>query len=162
MKDTIERINGYCTEVNQAQWEELVRVADEVGCNFIDNDDCRYLLDKYGKIKAGLNTNDSALVGYTQPTMSKMIPFPDFIAKLRGVEEWKPKAGEMVEVSNNGEKWYVLEYITNRNDAHVCWSNSGLPHTSYYRYIRPLTPTITRAEAEAKLKTLGVNVKITD
>jgi hypothetical protein len=28
----IERIKGYCCKVNEEQWEELVRVADEVGC----------------------------------------------------------------------------------------------------------------------------------
>ena len=77
-----------------------------------------------------------------------LIPFPDFLAKLRG-EEWTPKAGEMVEVSHNGEVWGTRQFIAKSMGRFIVWSNDGaaVDHT----FCRPLRPTITRAEAEQQL-----------
>lgn len=96
MSNAIDRIKGYCTEVNQSQWEELVRVADEVGLPV------GYTYRKAGLIKpdryAILNAFGEFGVYYDRHRTTEVIPFPDFIAKLRGVDEWQPKVGEMVEV----------------------------------------------------------------
>jgi hypothetical protein len=153
-------MNEYCTKVNILQWDILVTTCYELGIKIQKQPDINLCTHyTYVKYSDGVGITTWTTM---EDTYDDEVSFQEFLTKLRKIKQWTPKKGEMVEVSNNGEKWYVLEYITNRNDAHVCWSNSGLPHTSYYRYIRPLTPTITRAEAEAKLKTLGVNVKITD
>jgi hypothetical protein len=81
-----------------------------------------------------------------------VIPFPDFLAKLRG-EEWQPKAGEMVEVSNcNDAMWCEREFAAKRKGFYICWLPSPNDHiTASWSYCRPIMPTITRAEAEAQL-----------
>jgi hypothetical protein len=79
------------------------------------------------------------------------IPFPDFLAKLKGEEQWEPKAGEMVEVSINGETWGEREFIAKRNSFFVCWVDEGSVLTHPFPHCRPLRPTITRTEAEQLL-----------
>jgi hypothetical protein len=88
MSNAIDMIKGYCTEVTQAQWEELVRVADEVGVRMHAKD----FSDRYPFF--ALTHEADMLIGFTG-SKGKTIPFPDFLAKLRGVEEWMPKAWEM-------------------------------------------------------------------
>lgn len=138
-----ERINGYCCEVTQEQWEELVMVASrlevlvsnthfETGIRYAQND---------GRVLVFLSANFGEF----------LIPFSDFLAKLRGDEVWQPKAGEMVEVSDNNKDWYAVQYIATRKDVHVCWINDESAYTRFYRFIRPIRPTITRAEAEKEL-----------
>lgn len=78
----------------------------------------------------------------------KLIPFPDFLAKLRGVEVWTPKAGEMVEVSIGGENWVAREFIGERKELYWAWYED---RPNSYSHCRPLSPTITRAEAEQQL-----------
>lgn len=144
MNNAIERIKGYCTEVNQAQWEELVRVADEVGvgvgCESRKDGPCRiyrYAEYHYGELALSKGVH------------AGLIPFPDFIAKLRGGEEWTPKAGEMVEVSRNGEVWIPREFVTKSKGRFIVWSNAD--EAVDFPLCRQAIPTITRAEAEAQL-----------
>jgi len=80
----------------------------------------------------------------------KPIPFHDFLTKLKGEDQWQPKAGEMVEVSNNGETWGEREFIAKRGNFFICWSSNPI-ETHPFPYCRPLRPTITRTEAEALL-----------
>lgn len=142
----IDRIKDYCTEVTSAQWEELVRVADEVGVNVYDRF-WSFGTSSYVHLNA---RNFIMKTGHTY-TGRTVMTFPDFLAKLRG-EEWKPKAGEMVEVSDDGDFWQPLEYIDKRNNYYVCWNGGLYPQTTcFWKHCRPITPTITRAEAEAQL-----------
>ncbi len=84
----IERIKGYCTEVTQEQWEELVRVADEVGIKVYGKD----FSERYSFF--ALNYECTMLVGHTR-AKGTLISFSDFFAELKVGDEWKPKAGEM-------------------------------------------------------------------
>ena len=86
--EAIERIKGYCCEVTQEQWDELLSVGDEVGVTVYAHTEYNNVTQSYHKIasvKNGLN----------------QIPFHDFLAKLKGAEKWEPKAWEAVEVSND-------------------------------------------------------------
>lgn len=140
MSNASERIKGYCTDVTQAQWEELVRVADEVGV------DVSHV--KGGNTLAAVDVMGVLCRWHSLKTKT-LIPFPDFLAKLRGVEEWTPKAGEMVEVSHNGEAWVTREFITKSKGRFIVWSNAG--EAVDFTLCRPVLPTITRSEAEQKL-----------
>ena len=143
--EAIERIKGYCCEVTQEQWEELVRVADDVG------------IKVYGKNFSepysffALNYECTMLVGHTRPK-GTVIPFPDFLAKLIGEEKWEPKAGEMVEVRNGSkEAWYAAEFVGSIDGWKVCRVEPNV-YTDYIgENIRPARPNITRAEAESLL-----------
>jgi hypothetical protein len=140
----IERIKGYCCEVTQEQWEELVRVADEVG-----------LTVGAASRNANVFSIHCAMWSFhfwliIQPSKGVKIPFPDFLAKLKG-EEWQPKAGEMVEVSDDRLYWVKREFLTERHGKLVCWGNLPNAETHRWLHIRPLRPTITRTEAEALL-----------
>lgn len=93
----IERITGFACKVDQSQWAELVRVADEVGLPV--GDYVRSLPSKCDTL------NNYAAIGYTGHYLSVFseittqfeIPFPDFLSKLKGEEEtWVPKNGEEV------------------------------------------------------------------
>ena len=142
----IERIRGYCTEVNQSQWEELVRVADEVGM-LVGYNSRKYgvtITDRYAR----LNGFGDIGVYFDRTSNTKQIPFPDFLAKLRGVKVWTPKAGEMVEVSIGGENWVAREFIGERKELYWAWYED---RPNSYSHCRSLSPTITRAEAEAQL-----------
>jgi hypothetical protein len=147
--EAIERIKGFCCEVTQEQWEELVRVADEVGLSVIIDEDCKFGLSKYGHVKAEMNSVESALIGHWRSTMKKMIPFPDFLAKLEGEEKWQPKAGEMVEVSGSGLVWWEREFIAKSRGQYVGWTSEGEVHA--WAMCRPARHTITRAETESLL-----------
>lgn len=162
MSNAIERIKGYCTEVNQAQWEELVMVADEVG-----------MLVGYNSRKYGVTINDRYArlngfgdigVYFDRTSNTKQIPFPDFLAKLRG-EEWTPKAGEMVEVEVGKlyPTWSKAEMVCYHKGYYICNEVNNWQYMPFkLNQIRPITPTITRAEAEAKLKDAGINARIID
>jgi hypothetical protein len=146
----IERIKGYACEVTQEQWEELVRVADEVGCEVGK-------LSRGGMIKpdrfARYNSLADVLGVYRDKySYQEEISFPDFLAKLKGEEKWQPKAGEIVEVSHDSKSWHQREFIACKSNVYVCWFDlNDSPDTCYWRHIRPFRPTITRVEAEAKL-----------
>jgi hypothetical protein len=154
----IERIKDYCCEVTQEQWEELVKVADEVGCEVgpsSKRDGPCSVFRLVGEYKGALSLCETA-------RGDEIIPFPDFLAKLKSEEDadpftasdtlemarktWQPKAGEMVEVGGG----YEREFIATRGGKHFCWGANG-DSVSSWSSVRPARPTITRAEAEKQL-----------
>jgi hypothetical protein len=149
----IERIQGFACEVTQEQWEELVRVADSVGVEVgsISRIDGIYS-NKYPY--AAIRNRKNNLCTFTTREGNTLIPYPDFLSKLKGEEKWEPKNGEEVEVSYDLESWTKVEFVDkikhNGISIYVC-----LLMNSYQTYgdgcIRPLRPTITRQEAEAIL-----------
>jgi hypothetical protein len=157
----IERIKGYCCEVTQEQWDELVRVADEVGCAVGCASRASGMVkpDKFARYNKAINCLG---VYFDKHPDQEEIPFPDFLAKLKGGEQWQPKAGEMVEVSNNGESgvWESAKYIGpdvahDGQELMVCVMSivkNNILYTCFYKHeVRPLRPTITRTEAERLL-----------
>lgn len=152
MSNAIDRIKGYCCEVTQAQWEELVRVAHKNGVSPTEYDHWDVLYNVFC-----IDEEENTTNGYADTELAKRegltaIPFPDFLAKLRGVEEWMPKAGEMVEVSGEDGHWHSAEYIGLSRDKHIVWTAgwTGAVVTEWPN-CRPILPTITRAEAEQQL-----------
>ena len=144
----IERIKGYCCEVTQEQWKELVRTADEVGVEVYGKD----FDDRFPFFASDYDGNK--LVEYTR-RKGNLIPFPDFLAKLRGVEEWQPKVGEYVNGSMNGKSWsetedeYIAYYCGKHVTKHMTVRDEWI--ACVWDYVRPLRPTITREEAEKQL-----------
>ena len=169
MNNAIDRIKGYCTEVNQAQWEELVRVADEVGCDVggpISDDVGGPISDRPISSHFFIRYYDEyGLISVLQKIDRKLIPFPDFLARMKGWNdeaeqlissngnEWNPEIGEQIEVSDGyGQPWHKGEYIAKSRGLHIAWTEGDDDDdVSYWNLIRPLRPTITRAEAEQKL-----------
>lgn len=151
-------MNEYCTKINILQWDILVKMCDELGIKIQKlptiNPYTHYTYVKY----------DDGVGITTWTTMEDKydgeVSFPYFLTELRKIQQWTPKAGEMVEVSAGGGDYVEREYMCYARGVHWAFFYNDLPHQ--YSHIRPIRPTITRAEAEAKLKTLGVNVKITD
>jgi hypothetical protein len=146
----IERIKGYCCEVTQEQWDELVRVSDEVG---VKVGSASRAWGVQNKEFTRLASGNSILGVYSDKgSEHKEIPFPDFLAKLKGEEKWEPKAGEMVEVSveDDAAQWLTVEFIATRGNRHFCWTKDGTGVRDW-TFIRPLRPTITRTEAERLL-----------
>lgn len=159
MSTPIERIAGYACEVNEEQWRELVKVADEVG---IGNPNPEFsschtfaFVDKGGDLNAYDTKKTVANKGLT------LIPYRDFLAKLKGEVKWEPKNGEEVEVCVSDKLWVNGMFISMDGKWYVCRVEAL---HGYYgvdpELIRPLRPTITRAEAEQKLKELGVIARI--
>ena len=150
MSNAIERIKGYCCEVTQEQWEELVSVADEVGVNVYDRF-WSFGTSSYVHLNA---RNFIVKTGHTY-TGRTVMTFPDFLAKLRGVEEWTPKAGEMVECRDGvGADWFLAKYVGHDGKWAVCRpEHHPLGHYTVHNDVnfRQAMPTITRAEAEAQL-----------
>jgi hypothetical protein len=154
----IERIKGYCCEVTQEQWDELVKVADEVGvkvgnksreCGVTESDK----IARYNKLAGLLGVYCNKYDG------QEIIPFPEFLAKLKGDEQWQPKAGEMVEVSNDDFTTYVQGIYIGYDDR---WGNHVIRIANYIEYVgeknvRKSIPTITRTEAEAILNKRIIN-----
>ena len=143
----IERIQGFACEVTQEQWEELVRVSDSVGCP-VDG-----ISRKDGTMKgqykeAGYCDRQNHLM--TDTGFKNLIPYPDFLSKLKGEEKWEPKNGEEVEVSQSGDKWLTHQYVIAHNDGHVVYRELNCTYL-WFPMCRPLRPTITRQEAETIL-----------
>jgi len=164
----IERIAGYACEVNEEQWRELVKVADEVGCP-VDERSRKGGVHhaKTGEIIWTYAKQDSSgnLYTYKSCDSHTLIPYPDFLAKLKGDEKWEPKNGDEVEVTVNGVEWIVGQYIgKHTHDVNVAFVFDLGGYRGFDNdEIRKLTrPTITRAEAEQKLKELGVIARIVD
>jgi hypothetical protein len=143
--EAIERIKGFCCEVTQEQWEELVKVADEVGVDVGGPDSCKLMPPKFF-IRY---YNDYGLITVLEKFDRNVIPFPDFLAKLKGEEKWEPKAGEMVEVSGSGLVWWEREFIAKSRGKYVGWTSDGEVHA--WAMCRPARHTITRTEAESLL-----------
>lgn len=154
MNNATERIKGYCTEVNQAQWEELVRVAHANGVTPTEYD---YWDVSYNVFC--INEEENTTNGYADTELARRegltaIPFPDFIAKLRGVEEWMPKEGEMVEVEVGklNPTWVKAEMVCVHKGYYICNEVNNWQYLPFkLNQIRPIRPTITRAEAEQQL-----------
>lgn len=149
MNKAIERIKGFCCEVNEQQWNELVRVADEVGV------DVRYGDRSYSKFKStragvfDVNTPKLTIIVISDHYLNE-IPYSSFLAKLKGEEEdWQPKAGEMVEVSDFHSLWCEAEFVAKSHGQYVVWTQGE--RIQAWNMCRPLTHTITRAEAEKQL-----------
>jgi hypothetical protein len=151
--EAIERIKGYCCEVTQEQWEELVKVADGAGCDVGPvSRRCRpNEVDKYAQID--LHFASPCLCFYDDFPECQIIPFPDFLAKLKGEEKWEPKAGEMVEVSvGSPSKWVEAEFVCIHKGYYICSETNIWNYLPFsLKQMRPLRPTITRAEAESFL-----------
>lgn len=144
----IKQIEGYCCKVTPEQWRELVKVADEVGLmlwarswwpvrkNLILWHDGEHFL------------KDTA--GFGERTL---IPFDSFLSKLRGdAEPWTPKAGEMVELSDNLEDWTdPVELIGHRCGMYIAWFSPDSLVIIHRLYCRPARPRYTKAEAEKLL-----------
>lgn len=153
MSNAIERIRGYCTEVTQAQWEELLRIVKghrELYHGLIIKTEAE--LNKKGFGFAYVHGSFLQCESRKLSMFQNPIPFPDFLAKLRGVEEWTPKAGEMVEVRNGPkEEWYPVYFVGRIDEWNVCRVVANDYSDYIDEHIRPILPTITRAEAEAQL-----------
>jgi len=147
----IDRIKGYCCEVDKHQWNALLIAAKDVGAKVFNPNwsTCN------GKMVVSVHALDNDIVKDPVNVQNKpVIPFPDFLAKLKGEEQWQPKAGEMVEVRDGIKSpWTTGVFIGMDEDWFVC--KVDRPTKIYYGYndmhIRPLRPTITRTEAEALL-----------
>lgn len=149
MSAPIERIQDYACEVNEEQWWELVKAADEVGFPICD------VSREMGMMKpdkfARYNDLIEALGVYPDKYgYQEEIPYPDFLAKLKGDEKWEPKNGEEVEVSvGRPSKWVKAEFVCMHKGYFIC----NIKHEWEYlpfseKQIRTPVETITRAEAE--------------
>jgi len=142
--EAIERIAGYACEVNEEQWREFVKVADEAGVKLYDRN-----YDKAYSFMA-FESEDGHIMGWhSHPMQFELIPYPDFLAKLKGEEKWEPKNGEEVEVSEEGNVWRIAEFVAMSRGRYVVWLEGT--HIQVWSHVRPLRPTITRAEAEHAL-----------
>jgi len=149
--DAIERIAGYACEVNEDQWRELVKVADEAGCPIGTAS-----RSVKGPIENWASYNSLVkCLGVYEGKFRKcktLIPYPDFLAKLKGEEKWEPKNGEEVEVSDGDTGyWYKVKFVGRMGVRNVCMVRSYVYGDYADTHIRPLRPTITRAEAEQML-----------
>jgi hypothetical protein len=143
--EAIERIKGYCCEVTRKQWDELVRVANLYGFEpsdfvkrytyaFIDADE---VLNAYSSVSDALEESLT------------IIPYPDFLAKLKGEEKWEPKNGEHIYVKGLFNAMFIgmhgENYVVHDVDkgGYTACSPSA---------VAPLRQTITRTEAESLLK----------
>jgi hypothetical protein len=143
----IERIKGYCCEVTQEQWEELVRVADEVGCavgpSSKRDGPCSVYRLVHG-YKGALSLCKTA-------SGKEIIPFPDFLAKLRGEEKWQPKAGDDIWFKHYEAGRMIRGiYISYWSGKHIVWDIASQSPAKAYGDVE-IIPTITRAEAEKQL-----------
>ena len=156
----IERIAGYACEVNEGQWRELVKVADEVKAKIFD----RRWPNETGKLFVSVYSDGDIIKDSFIAKGLTLIPYPDFLAKLKGEEKWEPKNGDEVEVLSNLE-WVKANYI-GKNGHYFVVDRIDLDEYKEYMptEIRQadLRPTVTRAEAERKLKELGVIARIVD
>jgi hypothetical protein len=80
-------------------------------------------------------------------------------AEFFGENEWTPKAGEWVEVSDNKELWTKRQYLATVNRQYICVVHGGDIHNSSgfntWLHIRQIKPeTITLQEDQEKLREL--------
>lgn len=165
----IERIAGYACEVNEEQWRELVKVADEVGVpvdkNSRNGGTVNQSTGEHQWIIAKVTIGGNLFL-YDYATGCNLIAYPDFLAKLKGDEKWEPKNGDEVECRDGlGADWFLAKFVGYDGKWAICRPKHRLlgHYTTHNDVnIRPLRPTITRAEAEQKLKELGVMARIVD
>jgi hypothetical protein len=153
--EAIDRIEGYCCEVDEEQWKELVRVADDV--KFAVYEESRRKGTDEDECFAQMDRHDKDLCLFYSEEGNELIPYPDFLAKMKGEEKWEPKAGEMVEVSfNKRVEWEDARFIGLDHEKNTDWHVCYIPRLNEYhafcdKLIRPARPTITRTEAEQLL-----------
>ena len=150
----IERITGFACEVNEDQWRDLVKVADEVGVKV--DEPSRINGTEDGRYKIATVSEEDLMTYDRVESDETLIPYPDFLAKLKGVEKWEPKNGEEVEVQYVDKNWHNARFIGMSEGFYVCQMKGDFLAFEPI-LIRPLRPTITRKEAEDKL-----NVRIID
>ena len=147
MSTPIERIAGYACEVNEDQWRELVKVADEVGLKVFDR---RWPNETEKRFVSVYSDGDIIKDSFIAKGLD-LIPYPDFLAKLKGEEKWEPKNGDEVEVSDGDTGyWYKVKFVGRMGVRNVCMVKSYVYYDYADTHIRQLRPTITRAEAERK------------
>ena len=64
--------------------------------------------------------------------------YPISLAHLSVVDEWQPKQGEMIEVSNDGKGFDKAKFIGMDNGYFIC--NYDYFTYTYYQYARPINP----------------------
>jgi hypothetical protein len=143
--EAIERIKGYRCRVEEHQWKDLIKA-----CNNVEIGLWAYSTEvpqRWDVRRYAVSGKTEVILSFDKPTRDYIeIPFPDFIAKLKGDEKWEPKAGEMVEVGGG----CVREYIAQRGGKHFCWGEKGDTVSSWLT-VKPVRQTITRTEAESLL-----------
>jgi hypothetical protein len=140
--EAIERVKGFCTKVDSESWGVLVDTVSLMGIEVGEKAMNHGPTTGFPYAGFVVGTDKLSLSSWAGRDM--VIPFPDFLAKLRG-EEWQPKAGEMVEVSHDGINWLKREFIALKGAWYWCFADDDVRR---YAHIRPIRPTITRAEAE--------------
>ena len=163
----IDRVKDYACEVEKHQWEELVLVADRVGLKVMvpNRTDTGFVASF--RVIAVVSENQLTTYLLSDKGGRTLVSYLDFLAKLKGVEKWEPKNGEKVECRDGlGADWFLAKFIGYDDGK---WAVCRPEHRLLGNYtthkdanIRPLRSTITRKEAEEKLKALGVDVRITD
>jgi hypothetical protein len=150
--EAIERIKGFCCEVDEEQWKELVMAAHDNGVNPSVEDQWHGCYPVFFIDSERNEIDGHAFIEAAQKKEIVSIPFPDFLAKLKGDEKWEPKAGEMVNGGLDNKHWseFEDEYIAAYCGKHVVkhMTVRGEWIACVWDYVRPLRPTITRAEAE--------------
>jgi hypothetical protein len=145
----IERIQGFACKVTQEQWEELVRVSDSVGCPIgTASRTVKQPTENY----ASWNSLVECLGVYCEKFSDcTLIPYPDFLSKLKGEEKWEPKNGEEVEIDYQGSI-RVGTFIGMDGELMVCKLPDVIVMQGYNpKIVKPSRQTITRQEAEAIL-----------
>jgi len=165
MSTPIERISGYACEVNEEQWRELVKVADEVGVHVNKRSRDGGTSDGLWRVVEFFE-EELWIDSHVEEKRTAMIPYPEFLAKLKGEEKWEPKNGDEVECRDGlGADWFLAKFVGYDGKWAICRpEHHPLGHYTTHNddNIRTLRPTITRAEAEQKLKEFGVNARIVD
>jgi hypothetical protein len=140
----IERIKGFCCEVDEEQLEAIRNYTEVRHGEFMTGYPFVFI-DGNNELDGYKNRVDAECAGLN------VIPYPDFLAKMKGEEKWEPKYGEQVEVKIDG-KWYERKYIGFEHGRHFVWSP---PRSQYYaepvNQIRQVLTEITRTEAEQLL-----------
>lgn len=147
--NAIERIQEFACEVTQEQWEELVRVADSVGVDVGKIARADGVTHKWKR--AGLDSGNDVLALWEYARNFDLIPYPDFLSKLKCEEKWEPKNGDEVEVDYHGAI-RVGTFIGMDGEWMVCKLPDVVVMQGYNpKIVKPSRPTITRQEAEAIL-----------
>lgn len=91
----------------------------------------------------------------------------------RPADEWVPKVGERVSISNNNEDWYEAIYVAEKDGSIIAcmagqiaaFEEHRLFVSGWYAYVRRWLPTprrVTRAEIAKALNIEGDNFEIVD
>jgi hypothetical protein len=151
MKKEIKNGQGFvCKDLNEKKriWERLTEAGYPMYCSYNDCDKdyphIAFSMDKSGGIFGG-----GFFENITEPLNED---------ELFGENEWTPKAGEWVDVSDNRQFWAKRQYLATVNNQYICVVEEGKINGSsafntwlHIRQIPPI-PEMTIAEAEQKFK----------